>query len=387
MIESDTPRRPRKSQGFQIPNVVFLAASIGLGSLMTLGLLLYVSVVTNPALLDYLLPQHRSCMETRKYSIELPDAEEDQLSTKQPNVTSSLMVTSRGEKKDRKLEHDEITGEPSEVPFKLKTSSHSPDSDSHKPLFSILIGIMTTAKKTERRHLLRIAYRAQTTQLADVEVKFVIGKMQDEADKILVGMENLVYGDIIELDCQENMNHGKTFTFFSSVSEMAEPNSSGMGKGRSYNYVMKTDDDSYVRVDNLARHLSPLARTDLYYGYVLPCENQDPYQWYMAGMGYVISWDLVEWIRESPLVRNNTDGTEDKLVGQWLNEGGKAKNRVNDKPLFYDHPAFGGKCSHELVSETILIHQVKTLDRWAHVLTFFEGDRLNVSLSKPYFIH
>ncbi|KAL3679790.1 hypothetical protein R1sor_022746 [Riccia sorocarpa] len=363
MIELDPAVRPRKSQAIQLPTVVFLAVSIALGSMMTMGFLLYASVVSSPTLVDYLFPEHHFC--PGQYSMDMLPGEQDpaaeiHLSQKQqlqaleqPTLNSNLTsnLTSSFMAKDRKLE------------------------DGDPPSVSILIGILTTAKKTERRQLLRTAYRVQSTQLADVEVKFVMGKLEDEEDKVLVSMESLVYGDILELECAENMNHGKTFTFFSTVSEMAR-----IGRARSYSYVMKTDDDSYVRVDNLAKRLLSLSRTDLYYGYILPCENHDPYAWYMAGMGYLISWDLVDWIRESPLVRNNTDGTEDKLVGEWFNEGGKAKNRVNDKPLFYDHPAFGGNCAHELIPESILVHQVKTAERWADVLKFFEADLLNISL-------
>ncbi|KAG0578620.1 hypothetical protein KC19_4G037300 [Ceratodon purpureus] len=231
---------------------------------------------------------------------------------------------------------------------------------------SILLGVLTMASKVERRNIIRLAYGVQHTEYADVTLRFVIGKPKSDEERLAVGLELLQYGDIIILDCEENMNHGKSFTFFDTVATM----------GIHYDYVMKLDDDSYVRTENLAKSLSPLSRTDLYYGYVLPCENQDPYSWYMAGMGYVISWDLVEWVHESPIARNNTDGTEDQLMGEWLKAGGKAKNRVSKKPLFYDHPDFGGKCAHELIPETILVHQVKNDKRWFEILSFFEGGRI-----------
>lgn len=231
---------------------------------------------------------------------------------------------------------------------------------------SILLGVLTMASKVERRNIIRLAYGIQRAEDADVILRFVIGKPKSDEEKLAVGLESLQYSDIIILDCEENMNHGKSFMYFSTIAAM----------GIHYDYVMKLDDDSYVRTGNLAKSLVPLSRTDLYYGYVLPCENQDPYAWYMAGMGYVISWDLVQWLHESPLARNNTDGTEDKLMGDWLNAGGKAKNRVSKKPLFYDYPEFGGKCAHELIPETILVHQVKNDKRWHDVLSFFEGGRI-----------
>jgi hypothetical protein len=236
------------------------------------------------------------------------------------------------------------------------------------PKMSILLGVLTMASKVERRNIIRLAYGVQRTEHADVTLRFVIGKPESNEEKLDVGLESLQYGDIIVLDCEENMNHGKSFMFFSTVAAM----------GVHYDYVMKLDDDSYVRTENLAKSLEPLPRTDLYYGYVLPCEEQNAHGgWgYMAGMGYVVSWDIVQWLHASPEVRNNTDGTEDYLMGQWLKAGGKAKNRVSKKPLFYDHPEFGGQCAHELIPETILVHQVKNEKRWFDVLSFFEGDRM-----------
>lgn len=233
------------------------------------------------------------------------------------------------------------------------------------PKMRILLGVFSVASKVERRNLLRIAYGVQTTEVAQVTLTFVLGKLQGEEETLAVRLEALHHGDIMIVDCEENINHGKSFKFFSAVAAI----------GVHYDYVMKVDDDSYVRVENLAKSLDPLPREDLYYGYVLPCENQDPYAWYMAGMGYLLSWDLVEWVHESPIPRNATDGTEDMLLGGWLNAGKKAKHRVNKKPLFYDHPEFGGKCAHELIPETILVHQVKNDKRWHDILAFFEGNR------------
>lgn len=235
---------------------------------------------------------------------------------------------------------------------------------------SILVGILTTASKVDRRNLLRVAYGIQPTATASVTIRFVVGKPHSDEEKLAVGLEALHYGDMLVLDCEENMNHGKSFTYLATVAAMAVP----------YNYVMKVDDDSYVRLENLAQSLQPLPRTDLYYGYVLPCENQDPYAGYMAGMGYVLSWDLVQWVGTSPVARNSTEGTEDKLLGDWLKAGGKAKNRVSKKPLFYDHPEFGGHCAHELVPNTILVHQVKNEKRWGDVLSFFERSRIAASI-------
>lgn len=235
--------------------------------------------------------------------------------------------------------------------------------------FSILMGVFSTAARVERRNVIRLAYGVQSTEVAEVTVRFIVGRPKTQAERLQLGLEALQYRDVIVLDVEENMNKGKTWRFFSTVAAM----------GVRFDYVMKVDDDSYVRVDNLAASLAPEPRADLYLGYVLPCENHDPYRGYMAGMGYVLTWDLVEWLSQSPTVRHTTGGySEDRMTGHWLDQGGKAKHRVSKKPLFYDHPAYTGsdRCSHALVPETILIHQVKTTERWMDVLQYFEGSRV-----------
>lgn len=247
----------------------------------------------------------------------------------------------------------------------------APTSSSSSPKnFSILMGVFSTASRIERRNLIRMAYGVQSEDhAAEVTIRFIVGRPRTQAERLQLGLESLQYRDIVVLDTPENMNQGKTWRFFATIAAM----------GVRFDYVMKVDDDSYVRIANLAASLYQEPRSDLYYGYILPCENEDPYAGYMAGMGYVITWDLVLWISESDVVREQTGGySEDRMTGDWLYKGGKAKNRVSKKPLFYDHPAYVGadRCTHPLVPETILIHQVKTTERWMDVLNYFEGERV-----------
>ncbi|BBN17367.1 hypothetical protein MPTK1_7g13990 [Marchantia polymorpha subsp. ruderalis] len=367
MRSACVPRRPYKPTG-QMINVGVSVVSIGFVGVVTMGFILYFSVFMSPTLLSRIVHEVVQCDNVAVHFNSISHSNKIG-HTKQLQGTKD--ANSMLEDTDSQA-WNKGSGSHDGGSIIMQESGDSTSTKSRTKKFSILIGIMTMAKKTERRNLLRLAYGAQSSDIAHVTVKFILGKLKDDSEKTLVGLEKLVYGDVMELECEENMNNGKSFYYFSSLA----------AEGGSYDYVMKTDDDSYVRIANLAIHLSPLSRTDLYYGYILPCENQDPYKWYMAGMGYVISWDLVQWIRDSPIPRNRTEGTEDELVGKWFDEGGKARNRVNDKPLFYDHPEFGGKCAHELIPESILIHQVKTPQRWAQVLAYFEKDKLRVDSSK-----
>ncbi|GLJ31954.1 hypothetical protein SUGI_0643230 [Cryptomeria japonica] len=227
--------------------------------------------------------------------------------------------------------------------------------------FSILIGILTVADQYERRHFLRMVYGSQSTVHAKVDVKFVFCNLTKDDQRILVPLEIMTYNDIIILNCEENMNEGKTYTYLSSLPKM----------GLKYDYVMKADDDVYFRIDKLAESLKPLPRTDAYYGYVIPCDKTDPFDKYMSGMGYALSWDLVKWIEESPIAKNNTVGPEDMMVGRWLDEGKKAKNRFSNKPAMYDFPLANPPCSHDLIPDTIAVHKLKDRERWFTVLKYF----------------
>lgn len=204
-------------------------------------------------------------------------------------------------------------------------------------------------------------YGIQSTKHARVDVKFVFCSLYKDDQRIMVALEIMRYNDIIILNCEENMDKGKTYSYFSSLPTM----------GIRYDYVMKVDDDVYFRIDNLAEYLKPQPREDSYFGFVASCQNMDPYKNYMSGLGYGLSWDLVEWIQNSPIARNKSEGTEDLTVGAWLDEGKKAKNRFTAKPAIYDFPGSNGFCSHDFIPDTIAVHKLKNRERWFEVLKYF----------------
>lgn len=228
--------------------------------------------------------------------------------------------------------------------------------------FSLLIGILTRPDNYDRRHFLRLIYGIQSSPLAKIDVKFIVCNLTKPEQRVFIALEILRFNDIIVLNCTENMNEGKTYTYFSSLPNILPTR---------YDYVMKADDDVFIRLEPLAASLKPLPRADLYYGFVIPCNSKNPYVEYMSGMGFLLSWDLVEWISSSNIPKMDLFGPEDRLVGKWLNAGKKAKNRVSNKPAMYDYPGTNGKCSHELIPETVAVHRLKKWDQWLHVLEFF----------------
>ncbi|KAL5973993.1 hypothetical protein ACLOJK_030653 [Asimina triloba] len=254
---------------------------------------------------------------------------------------------------------------------------------SKPPALRVLVGIITKADFYRRRDLLRLVYGLQSpVKNAQVDVRFVLCSLQKEDQKVLVALEIMRYNDIIILNCTENMNNGKTYTYFSSLPEILDVKE---GEDRPYDYVMKADDDAYLRLDQLVKSLIELPREDLYYGFVIPCREMNPEGRYMSGMGYTLSWDLVKWIATSEVARNRITGSEDRLVGEWLQKGSRGKNRYNAKPAMYNYPLDSDACSHQFVPNTIAVHRLKDQTKWVRTLQYFNVTR-GLKPSKLYHI-
>ncbi|GAB2267450.1 hypothetical protein Dimus_002433 [Dionaea muscipula] len=276
-------------------------------------------------------------------------------------------------------------------------SNISSSADEDDDDIRVLIGILTLPDQYQRRSFLRLVYGTQTPVVsgARVDVKFVFCNLTKDDQKVLIALEIMRYDDIIIMDCKENMNKGKTYTYFSSLPGMlingSDDDDDDHRRPRRkapyppYHYVMKADDDVYFRLENLVKSLRPLPREDLYYGYVIPCPSMDPFVHYMSGMGYLISWDLVEWIRGSEIPKTHIEGPEDKVFGEWIRIGHKGKNRYNAKWSMYNYPQPPTRCTHELWPDTIAVHLLKTQDKWIHTLNYFNVTN-NLKPSKLYHI-
>lgn len=237
---------------------------------------------------------------------------------------------------------------------------------------SILVGVHTMPKKHSRRHLIRMAYALQQTAAlrgaARVDVRFALcARPMPPEHGAFVALERRAYGDVLLFNCTENAEDGKTYTYFADLPAML--GAEGKGRPRPYDYVMKVDDDTYLRLDALVETLRRAPREDMYYGVGLPFMDRESPP-FMLGMGYVLSWDLVQWIAASDMVRRKAKGVEDVTMGNWLNEGGKAKNRVNIFPRMYDYKSAQAK---DFLEDTIGVHQLKEDIRWAHTLAHFNA--------------
>ncbi|KAF3334749.1 beta-1,3-galactosyltransferase pvg3-like protein [Carex littledalei] len=270
--------------------------------------------------------------------------------------------------------------------FRLPTffaSCHStiPSDDSimqsvSRPDLRILVGVLTTADSYERRQLIRLAYSQQrgTYHHEEVDVRFVFCSLSKEEQHIIVALEIMQYNDIIILNCTENMNKGKTYDYFSSVPTLF--------RDHPHDYVMKCDDDTYLRLGNLVESLRNKSRVDVFYGLVNPCYRADDMDYrmnssFMSGLGYLLSWDLTEWIAESEIARNNTEGPEDIVLASWLNTAKKGRNRYHNFPTFYDYKGESDETCfrHDFIPETIAIHMLKGNLEWARTLNYFNATK------------
>lgn len=158
-----------------------------------------------------------------------------------------------------------------------------------KPDFRVLISVFTTAKTFERRNFLRLVYSKSlwpANNVTDyVDLRFVMCNVKNEEHVAMVALEMMHYGDIIILDCTENLNDGKTYNFFSNLPDI-------FGHDQPYDYVMKTDDDTYLRLNALLESLRDKPRNDVYYGLEIPCNGTEFKFWipapFMTGLGYVL---------------------------------------------------------------------------------------------------
>lgn len=175
----------------------------------------------------------------------------------------------------------------------------------------LLIGILTTAKRFERRSTLRALYAPFLPLTPKIDLRFVIAKdTEDGYFNKVVEMEQARYKDIIYLEIDENMNSGKTYQYFKHVHDkMSE---------KGYTFVFKADDDAFIHLPHLWQRFEKFPTDSTYWGILVLTKGKACWLHYMCGPMYGVSWDLVSWIATDPLPTFHLQGHEDWMVSSYL---------------------------------------------------------------------
>ena len=223
------------------------------------------------------------------------------------------------------------------------------------------IGIFTVADKLERRSLIRMTY--QKLRRPSTDIFFILGQPANKYQERLIRFENETYGDILVLPTKENMDNGKTYSFFKYVHE----------SGFQHPYVMKLDDDNYVNITNLENKIDAMnGEPHVYFGRLYQSTG------FMVGMGYGLSKRLVEYVATDEYPKKNQEGQEDAVVANWVSHFEKDRDiKVWRKSWYeyYDHPQSGQGWAEDFSDSALLIHRCKEKERFIDAADFFLHDR------------
>ncbi|XP_017777710.1 PREDICTED: beta-1,3-galactosyltransferase 6 isoform X2 [Nicrophorus vespilloides] len=275
----------------------------------------------------------------------------------------------------------------------------------------LIIFILSAPKNLDRRNAIRETWLKLKIHYPDVNnenVKFkikhyfVIGSLGLSIDEVLhLSSEQSLHGDMLILPIQDSYKN-LTYKVLKSFTWLREQTDFGLG----FKYVLKCDDDSFVRIDSLAQeimqieilylkseidlnnlnaNMSPYIKLNaqfnekvasdkfnLYWGYFngnakiktsgkwkennwILCDNYIPYA---LGGGYIISKGLVKYLAD------NADNlrlynSEDISVGAWL---APVNNVIRIHDIRFDTEWTTRGCqNYYLISHSHSIQQIKKL--------------------------
>ncbi|KAI0052870.1 glycosyltransferase family 31 protein [Auriscalpium vulgare] len=329
-----------------------------------------------------------------------------------------------------------------------------PNFDSLPPA-GVFLGVFSVDSSFDRRMMIRTSWASHPRSrqgagagdggdgTSRTIVRFIMGQPRKAWERrITLEMEK--YHDIVILPVTENMNGGKTYTFFTWAAQMAwvPPlyfNTQTPLPQHSYSnhtnmpprlaahdpphtwadlasedpldwvrpdFVVKADDDSFVMLAELEARLrvalhKPVGNSTAYFAdqdlevvrrdradasattidvpdgspsttYQSPAPQETPslvrsrpssaslfndplIYWgylvkhrFMAGEMYGLSWSIVDWIANDPVVKTMTRGAEDKQTAKWMRIHPRAEEVrwTSEHCYIYDHPRSGTVYSH-----------------------------------------
>jgi hypothetical protein len=206
---------------------------------------------------------------------------------------------------------------------------------SSKKRVTLLIGILSAPSYRNRRDLIR-----QTWFRLGAEHKgegwiatFIIGTQELSSSQLAaLQEENEQFHDLTFVPMRDAYSalSLKVLLFFKHCLENYD-----------FDYLLKTDDDAFVRPDTLMKYIKYFPKTRLYMGTyrdykgkIGPIQESRLPQVYAGGAGYILSPDCVQYLVECYFVyHKELIVYEDLLMGYWL---GTINVKLMYPPIFFE---------------------------------------------------
>ncbi|XP_048320794.1 hydroxyproline O-galactosyltransferase GALT3 [Ziziphus jujuba] len=211
----------------------------------------------------------------------------------------------------------------------------------------MLVGVFSSGNNFERRMALRRSWmQYEPVRSGDVAVRFFIGLHKNKQVNYELWREAQAYGDIQLMP----------FVDYYSLISLKTIAICIMGtKVLPAKFIMKTDDDAFVRIDEVLSSLKEKSTNGLLYGLISfessPQRDKDS-KWYISnkewphasyppwahGPGYIISRDIAKFIVQGHQERDlQLFKLEDVAMGIWIEElrnSGQEVHYTNDERFF-----------------------------------------------------
>ncbi|KAL2922249.1 Hydroxyproline O-galactosyltransferase GALT3 [Bienertia sinuspersici] len=220
----------------------------------------------------------------------------------------------------------------------------------------LLVGVFSTGNNFERRMALRRSWmQYEAVRSGNVAVRFLIGFHKNAEVNLDLWKEAQAYGDIQLMP----------FVDYYSLISLKTIAVCILGtKILPAKYIMKTDDDAFVRIDEVLSHLKENTASGLFYGLISfqssPHRDQDS-KWFVSeeewpkdsfppwahGPGYIISRDIAKYIIHGHQERDlKLFKLEDVAMGIWIE---KYKNSGHEVKYISDDRFYNTGCDTDYI--------------------------------------
>ena len=236
---------------------------------------------------------------------------------------------------------------------------------------TVLYGVFSTAEKVLFRNATRQQVQCHLNNNVHNTV-FVIGAPRTERDYTILKKEAAMYGDIFTLSCKENMNEGKSYTYFKEALEQLP----------CFDFYAKVDDDTAFVPDKISSLVQSMPRKNpviigrdeafdsiddpLFYIRLYLAHGLVDMSWtshmrhWIQGQIYILNTAAIKrWIDLHP---TQVYGHEDMRTTYFMQLIGAQV--INVYTAFHNHPA--SRQTHELIgpitNASLAVHACKKIE-------------------------